>query len=98
VPFWVSQRLSRFFVRVQKLFKRRRAKSNLLPHQETLFEQLLEDPELLFPETDKGLGPCAVTYDQYIEDCLVHLRNQECYQRLSEEEALAAAATLEDDI
>jgi hypothetical protein len=69
-----------------------------LTHQEALLTQLLEDPELLFPETDKGLGPCAVTYDQYVEDCLVHLRNQECYQRLTKEEALAAVAALETDI
>lgn len=65
---------------------------------EALLTQLLEDPELLFPETDKGLGPCAVTYDQYVEDCLVHLLNEECYRRLSKEEALAAVAALETDI
>ena len=33
-----------------------------------------------------------------MEDCLVHLRNQDCYERLTEEEALAAVASLDDKI
>jgi hypothetical protein len=53
---------------------------------------------LLFPETDKGLGPCSVTFDQYVEDCLIHLRNQHCYTRLSEDEAMAEVVLLEDKI
>jgi hypothetical protein len=61
-------------------------------------QALLEDKSLLYPETDKGLGPCAVTYDQYVEDGLIHLRNQECYAQLSEEEALLATDVLETDI
>ncbi|KAL3792100.1 hypothetical protein ACHAWO_010041 [Cyclotella atomus] len=47
---------------------------------------------------DKGLGPCAVTYDQYVEDCLVHLLDKNCYEQLSEEDALLAVDLLEDDI
>ena len=88
VPYWVCQRMSRFFSRAKKLFKKRRATPNLLPHQEQLLESLVDHPNLLFPETDKGLGPCCVTYDQYVEDCLLHLNNKDCYQRLSEAEAL----------
>ena len=55
-------------------------------------ESLLADPNLLFPETDKGLGPCAVTYDQYIEDCLLHLKNPKCYRQLSASDAKLATA------
>jgi hypothetical protein len=61
-------------------------------------ESLLEDPNLLFPLADKGLGPCAVTYDQYIEDCLVHLKNEECYRIIPEQDAKLAIDVLEDDI
>jgi hypothetical protein len=98
VPFWASQRYSRFAVRLQRLFRQRKAKSNLLQFQQELLEQLSEDPRLLFPETDKGLGPCAVTYDQYVEDVFVHLLNTECYKRLTEEEAQTFAERLEEEI
>ncbi|KAL3786063.1 LOW QUALITY PROTEIN: hypothetical protein ACHAWO_007252 [Cyclotella atomus] len=98
VPNWACLRLSRFLNRVQRLFRERRAQSNLLPHQEALLKSLHEDPLLLFPETDKGLGPCSVTFDQYVEDCLIHLRNQQCYTRLSEEEAMAEVVLLEDKL
>ena len=74
------------------------ARSNLLPFQEQLLDQLLDDSNLLFPETDKGLGPCAVTYDQYVEDCLLHLRNQKVYEQLSDEAATAAVASLEKEL
>jgi hypothetical protein len=61
-------------------------------------DSLLNDPDLLFPSADKGLGPCAVTYDRYIEDCLVHLKNRKCYSIISEEDAKLAIELLEDDI
>jgi hypothetical protein len=98
VPNWCSQRLSRFFVRVQQLFKRRKAQSNLLSHQEELLQTLPVDSTFLFPETDKGLGPCAVTHEQYMTNVLEHLTNKEVYEQLSETEALAAATALNSDI
>jgi hypothetical protein len=62
-------------------------------------KRLLDDDKtLLYPKADKGLGPCAVTYKQYVEDCLVHLLNKECYMQLSEEEASLAVDVLETDI
>lgn len=36
IPYWVDARLSRFFVRVRRLFKKKRATPNLLPCQERL--------------------------------------------------------------
>ena len=90
--------LARFLARTKEPFKERRAKSNLLPHQEALLKSLREDPTLLSPEIDKGLGPCAITYDQYVEDCLIHLRSKTGYQRLSEVEAMEAVAILDKEI
>eukprot|EP00956_Cyclotella_meneghiniana_P004412 scaffold5387_cov81-Cyclotella_meneghiniana.AAC.1 len=87
IPFWVDRRLSSFYVRLQRLFKKKKATPNLLTFQMRLFEMLSERRDLLFPEADKGLGPCAVLYEQYIEDALVHLLNEEVYQQLSAEEA-----------
>ena len=98
VPYWCSQRLSKFFVRVQKLFRRRPATSNLFPHQLELLDSLSEHPDFLFPETDKGLGPCCVTYDQYVQDALIHLKTEEVYQQLSETEASNIIATLDNSI
>ncbi|KAL3772001.1 hypothetical protein ACHAWO_008173 [Cyclotella atomus] len=98
VPSWACLRLSRFINRVSQLFKKKKATSNLLPFQERIMESLLNDPDLLFPLADKGLGPCAVTYDQYIKDCLVHLKNQECYSIIPEQDAKLAIDVLEDDI
>ena len=48
---------------------------------------LKQHPKLLFPETDKGLGPCCISYDQYIENALIHLNNKEIYHRILQEEA-----------
>ena len=98
VPSWAARRIGKFKRQVQKLFKQRRAKSNLLPYQQEMMDLLLNHPELLFPETDKGLGPCAVTYSQYVEDCLKHLCNKDCYRQLTEEEANTAAKALSESI
>ena len=98
VPYWVSQRLSRFQVQVQRLFRERNATPNLLPSQQQLLDTLPSHPLYLFPEADKGLGPCAVTYDQYVEDCLKHLRTKGVYRQLSAEEANASAEQLRKDI
>ena len=95
LPSWCFGRLDRFISKVRRIFKQRHATSNLLPYQKELLELLLNDPELIFPETDKGLGPCAVTYDQYVEACLKHLRNTECYDILTEEEARQGIEDLE---
>jgi hypothetical protein len=73
IPPWVDARLSKFFARVRQLFRQRKATSNLLPFQQRLFDELVEHPFFLFPDADKGLGPYAVTYDQYVTDCLIHL-------------------------
>ena len=94
LPGWAFGRLDRFLSKVRQLFKRTKATSNLLPYQQEMMETLLKDPELLFPEADKGLGPCSVTYNQYVEDCLKHLLNRECYKILSEEEALQCIAVI----
>lgn len=95
VPSWCIQRLSRFFSQVQRLFVRKNATSNLFRFQERLLQVLAEHPQLLFPLTDKGLGPCSVEYDQYVKDCLRHLLNSEVYQQLSESEATLAAEELD---
>eukprot|EP00956_Cyclotella_meneghiniana_P031768 scaffold84611_cov48-Cyclotella_meneghiniana.AAC.1 len=97
-PSWVLTRVNRFFRELEKLFKRKTATSNLTQIQQQFLDLLPSDPTYLFPETDKGLGPCAVTFIQYIEGVLVHLLNEEVYEQLTTEEALLSADVLHADI
>ena len=92
IPDWYFERTERFFSHCEKLFRRRRATPNLLPFQEQLKEDLLNNQDLLFPDTDKGLGPCAVHFCQYVEDGLIHLKNTEIYKQLTKQEAWDMAA------
>jgi hypothetical protein len=61
-------------------------------------DQLINENNLLFPDTDKGLGPCTVTYNQYVQDILRHLSNEDVYQRLTENEATQLANNLRSEI
>ena len=98
LPGWVTGRMERFSDQMTPHFKCKRASDNLLTLQKRLLLLLKQHPKLLFPETDKGLGPCCVTYDQYIEDALIHLNNTEIYHRISQEEAQSAAQKIKTNI
>ena len=98
IPDWVPARLSKFYVRIQRLYTKKQADSNILPFQERLLELLASDPKHLYPLADKGLGPCCVLYEQYVEDCLVHLMTESVYERMSLEEAQEAAKDLQTKI
>jgi len=98
VPCWVSRRVSRFISKLRRRFRHREGVPNLLPFQQQLLKDLLNHPTLLFPTTDKSLGPCAVTYEQYVSDGLLHLMNPVIYERMSEDAALQAVSTLQEQI
>jgi hypothetical protein len=98
IPPTVDERLQQFSTQVEKLFKHKKAMPNILPFQQSLLHSLTNNNNLLFPDSDKGLGPCAVTYDQYIHDCLIHLNDPTTYQRLTREEAFTHSITLEETI
>ena len=61
-------------------------------------DDLLNHPDLLFPSTDKGLGPCAVKFEQYVTNGLVHLTSATVYEWMSEEEAWQAVRDLSNNI
>eukprot|EP00956_Cyclotella_meneghiniana_P014218 scaffold21239_cov59-Cyclotella_meneghiniana.AAC.1 len=98
IPSWVDGRLDRFYTALSKLFKSKNASTNLLPLQQQLLDTLPSSERHLFPETDKGLGPCCVLTEQYLEDAAVHLTNAEVYEILSEEEATLLTDVLYTDI
>jgi hypothetical protein len=68
IPCWAHDRLDNFLSNVSALFQKKKATSNLLPFQQEMMDKLCDYPELIFPDTDKGLGPCAVEFNQYVED------------------------------
>jgi hypothetical protein len=98
IPPVFDHRLNNFQSSLEKLFKRRRGKPNLLPFQERVLSELAADRNLLFPDTDKGLGPCAVTYEQYVQDGLKHLNDATTWAPITADEAAALAVSLEAQV
>ena len=94
----VDERLRRFFNEVEKLFSKKKSKSNLLHYQQKLLATLLNDDSIVIALSDKGLGPCAVKLVRYIKDALAHLMDEKTYRILSADEALAAVRRIEFDI
>lgn len=91
IPVTVNTRLHRFHQRLLALFTKRRSRSNLRPSQLKLLQSIRADKNVLIVNADKGLGPCAVTYQQYVTDALKHLTDVSTYQRLTSEEAFTEA-------
>jgi hypothetical protein len=94
IPPQIDDRIDNFSTKMTALFKRKHSRSNLLPFQARILRSITANPNLLFPNSDKGLGPCAVTYNQYITDCLIHLQDTTTYKQLTKEEAFDHATTL----
>ena len=77
----------------------RKAMPNLLPFQEDLLASFQASDKLIFAQADKGLGTCAVTYEQYVQDVLDnHLLDEKGYQLLTEEEAWQRATAAKKSI
>jgi hypothetical protein len=98
IPPTIDERIDHFSTNVKQLFQRKKTTPNLLPFQQSLLTSLLNNCNLLFPDSDKGLGPCAVIYDQYVHDCLHHLNDHTTYQRLTREEAFTHSGKMEESI
>jgi hypothetical protein len=47
---------------------------------------------------DRNFSGISNLDDQYMEDCLIHLRNTTCYQQLSEAKVMEAVAILEEEL
>ena len=94
-PPQISLRMSNFVIQLRKLFSHHpRLKSKLSKFQEKLFNRLRRDGNIVFASADKNLGPVAVTILKYIKDALVHLKNEDTYLIVSEEETLLEDADL----
>ena len=53
---------------------------------------------MVFANSDKILGPVAVTLDRYIKDALKHVLDSSTYELLSKDEAFERDASLRKDI
>ncbi len=80
----LNPRLKAFEKEMKKLFKPRRGKPNLLPHQLRALNDLQANPNLLVVPADKNLGPCIIERDRYIRIVMRdHLNDNATYQRLT---------------
>lgn len=91
IPFEVDRRLSAFKKALAPQFIGRPGQPNLRPYQRKTLRTIRKDEEVIVANADKGLGTCTVKYGQYVGDALVHLKNEDTYEQLTEAEALAAA-------
>jgi hypothetical protein len=95
IPDEIHDRIINFCKALAPHFVKRRGKPNLLPFQCKILRQIWRDDNIVIVNADKGLGPCAVLYKQYVNDALVHLKDEKTYVQLPNDEAAAAAINTE---
>ena len=90
-PYWtlppivLQQRLDKFAITLNKLFKRRMGKTNLLSYQTRALQSLQKQQDFLICPCDKNLGQAIIERDDYIKITMRdHLLDGRTYRRLSE--------------
>ena len=82
-PHKVRLRQSHFEQALQ-IYKRRKAKPNLLPHQLRVLNNLQHDHDFLIVQCNKNLGPAIIEHTQYIKLAFRdHLNNPNTYLYLN---------------
>ena len=85
----IRARFALFKKRLQKLFLKKRVRSNLLQHQTRLLQFLIKQHDLLICSSDKNLGPCIIERRRYVDIAFAdHLDNKDNYQPLTKNEAM----------
>ena len=98
-PPQISLRMCNFEIQLRRLFSHHpRIKSNLSKFQHRILQRLKHNGTTVFAIADKNLGPVAILLIKYIEDGLIHLKNEKTYLILSEAQALAEDCTLREEI
>jgi hypothetical protein len=83
------RRTDTFINYLRKMFVKRKCKSNLLPYQRHLLQQLRNHKNFLVISADKNLGPCIIEREVYINRALTeHLNDSTTYRRLTDAEKI----------
>ena len=86
-PIALEERLSRFSTALNKLFKTRKGKTNLLPHQHRALRTLLQHQTFLIIPCDKNLGPAIIEHHDYLKFAMRdHLSDTTTYKPLTTSE------------
>ena len=92
-PRQLDPRLALFDEQLHKLFRRKRGKTNLLPHQHRALRELQLQRDFLIVPCDKNLGPAIIQTEDYIRMAFRdHLNDTTTYKRLSTGEVNLAKA------
>ena len=104
-PHWtrpnkiVQERLDLFHHRLNSLFRKRRGRTNLLPHQHRALQQLQQQRHFLIVPCDKNLGPSIIDTEMYLKIAFRdHLNDRRVYRSLNNNECRSVQAQLETAI
>jgi len=79
----MDYRLRDFEIRLRSLFKLRRGRTNLLPHQQRALASLQNQRDFLIAPCDKNLGPAIIQTEDYVQMAFRdHLNDRTTYQAL----------------
>ena len=86
----IRSRFGLFNKSLTTLFKKRRARPNLIRHQRKILRYLTQQEDFIICSSDKNLGPCIIERRKYVERAFSdHLGNNANYELLTEREAVA---------
>ena len=86
-PIALEERLTRFSSALNKLFKMRKGKTNLLPHQHRALRMLQQQQTFLIVPCDKNLGPGIIERHDYLKIAMRdHLSDTTTYKSLTTSE------------
>ena len=86
-PIALEERLPRISTALNKLFKTRKGKTNLLPHQHLALRMLQQQQTFLIVPCDKNLGPAIIERHDYLKIAMRdHLSDTTTYKSLTTSE------------
>ena len=98
-PVALDERLSRFSKEMGTLFKTRKGKTNLLPHQQRALDTLQQQNIFLIVPCDKNLGPTIIERHDYLKSAMRdHLLDTKTYKLLNPSEIERFAGTIKKSI
>ena len=98
-PVALKERLSRFSKEMGTLFKTRKGKTNLLPHQQHALSTIQQQDIFLIVLCDKNLGPAIIERHDYLKIAMRdHLNDTTPYKLLNPSEIKRSATTVKKSI